>query len=186
MINTILKNKLIDLGINFNQIDQMTNITFLDKGAEGVVYEIDNTNLVLKMSINKDEFKAYQLLLTIDEDSLNGLFEIPIVVDESDNNFYYVFTKLKNLPKNLEKVMRDIVVFLDEHNVENMTLLPFMKAEVIRHLNTNNHKDYYSFLQFLIKAHNLSKKYNFSDIHSDNIMIDENKNFKIIDIQLSE
>ncbi|KNB60989.1 hypothetical protein [Chryseobacterium sp. Hurlbut01] len=186
MINTTLKNKLIDLGIQFNELDHMTNITLIGKGAEGVVYEIEKTDLVLKSSKNKDEFNAYKFLLTIDENELKGLFEIPILVDESDNNFYYVFKKLKKINKNLEKVMRSIELFLDQNNVENMTLLPFMKTEVIRHLNTSNHSDYYAFLQFLIKAHNLLKKHNFSDIHSDNIMIDEDKNFKIIDIQLSE
>lgn len=180
----ILKNKMIDFGIKFNEINHMTNITFLNKGAESVIYEIDETNLILKYSNNVDEFNAYKKLLEIREELLEGVFEIPILVDENDNKYYFIFQKINNIDKDLKTLFRTIEYFLEEINVENMISLESKKTELIRYLNLRGFSNYEVFLQFLIQANRLLTKFKFSDIHNDNIMIDKNGNFKIIDIQL--
>ncbi|AZA73592.1 hypothetical protein [Chryseobacterium indoltheticum] len=179
----VLKSKMIDFGIKFNEINHMTNITFLDKGAESVIYEIDGTNLILKYSNNVDEFNAYKKLLEIREELLEGIFEIPILVDENDGKYYFIFQKIDNIDKDLKTLFRTIEYFLEEINVENMISLESKKVELIRYLNLRGFSNYEVFLQFLVQANRLLKKYNFSDVHNDNIMIDDEGKFKIIDIQ---
>lgn len=183
-MNNLLKNKMIDFGIKFNEINHMTNITFLDKGAESVVYEIEGTNFILKCSNNVDEFNAYKKLLEISEELLEGIFEIPLLVDENDDKYYFIFHKIDKIDKDLKTLFRTIEYFLEESNVENMISLESKKTELIRYLNLRGFSNYDEFLQFLIQANRLLKKYNFSDVHNDNIMIGDKGNFKIIDIQL--
>ncbi|WP_312390528.1 hypothetical protein [Chryseobacterium sp.] len=160
---------------------KIKNLTPIEKG----IFEIEGTKTLLKISKNESEYKASQLIKR-HENELKNNFLIPITIDKEENEFYFTFEKLNKLDEVYHRILKSVEYRLNEVNIENLNSLEAKKEEVIEYLKSKGFTQYDEFLQFLINANKQLNKFKLSDIHGNNILIDQNKKFKIIDPQLED
>lgn len=182
-MNKELKDHLKALGVRFDN-GRMINLKHFDHGSESEIYTIEHTDNILKISKNKSEYEAYMYLISRLDETILKVFEVPYLVSKYRNKYYFVFRRLSNLPREFHKIMSSVEYILSEINVENMRSLESKKEAVVQYLDKIGYSGYEKFLQFLISSNKILVSHNLRDVHSNNIMIDNQNNFKIIDVQL--
>lgn len=217
VINNIQKNQnLKDIleqnGIIFNEDNFMINIEEIGSGISSTIYEIKDTNKVLKISDNRNEFYGYEKLIeAFEEDSsIKNYFEIPLILapinksfyqqielsDISYNNqnprYYFILNKLNKLDDNETKIFEDILKYYNASDISEIIIdyeneIDEDDEYIMDHLIENGHKyidnEMKNIWEFFKIIFSYCEEYEFFDIHVDNIMKDNQGNYKVIDIR---
>lgn len=182
--NIFAKDLLKKQGITFDSGNTMTNLEFLNKGTSAEIFIIKGTNSILKISTNQEEYKASKLLQN-HKNVLGSVIQIPLLSIEHAGLYYMVYERLQPIDKQYAKILKSIEYVCNQVNIENLTHLEKYLPKVKTYLDAKGYKFYDTFLDFVVQAHKLLKRYGLSDVHSDNIMMNKKGQFIIIDTQLS-
>lgn len=98
----------------------------------------------------------------------------------SNSKHYIIYEKCYKLPEKYEDFYFE---FLDKFypDIQNLSDFQFYdNSEILEYLN-NTGNEFKDFVQFIINVNKIATKFYLEDIHEENIMLDKNNKFKVID-----
>ena len=212
--NITLGNVLKEHGVKFIDFEKYWVISHSETigvGVNGKVLDIGNGK-VLKISKDFNEYNAILLLMEeLKNDSeawWKHIVSLPLVVcpvnedfyehldDDSYNDdkkyvrYYFIHKKLYNLSDIENECFFKIMNYFDVSNIDEIIVdygeeMSEYFDNIYKEVKEYEDKINVSvFLLFIFNAYELSKEFGLFDMHVDNIMKDENGNYKLIDIRL--
>ena len=205
-INNLQHNKTLgevlkQNGVHINEFEhywEIANNELLGSGLNGKVFDIGN-NQVLKITKDKNEYKANKLLLDEVEsgnDWFNHILNLPLVVCPVNENFsvfatnrinyryYFIFEKLYQLSEYERKIFEEVEDFYNIGIYEDMEYSEGDEADIEEYIKRKypNFAEYY-IIEFLINVFNFVEEISVNDIHLENILKDKFGNLKLIDLR---
>lgn len=205
--DSIIWNKFEKYGLKYLKTENNkyfpTNIEIIGLGTYSVVYQIENTNYVLKITNEESEYNWNKIIFNLqlsNEIYLNNYIKIYDIVKSNiksnylnntinikDNCSFILLEKLEIIPDNeLNKIYELEKLFFEKTNysfnddwINPEIIINFINDENNNKIITDNLKN---FLNIIIQLNKDKENYGWFDFHFQNLMKYKNNNYKIIDL----
>lgn len=215
-INNLQHNKSLGVvlkenGVSINEFEhywEIANKKLVGSGSNGNVFDIGN-NQVLKITKDEKEYLAIKKCIELidNNDWIPNTVLLPKVICPVNENFsvfatnkvnyryYFIFDKLNELSNDDDYMFKLVLQYFecsgfdeieefDESTIEE--IINFIEKYFSHKYKQYGHEYIMGVLYFIKNIVEFSNKFEMSDLHIGNILVDDDGNYKLIDYRTYE